>query len=142
MIFVHNLHFVMYYYVTHCKFLLLAGAFRYLLHYVLSYMESEDAAIRIAGFAIVFLFVGLIGYGNIFLSKQFLVTAPLVFAHSTLTFNSLSGRIYLGMHSLIDVIGGLGLGFITLTFWLLIHENIDSFVVSGQNGMWTCTHDD
>ncbi|KAL1820969.1 hypothetical protein ACET3Z_015838 [Daucus carota] len=77
----------------------------YLLHYVLLYIESKDAAIQIAGFTIVFLFVGLIGYG----------------------------RIYLGMHSLIDVISGLVLGLITLTFWILVHEYIDIFLVSGQN---------
>lgn len=130
----------MYYYITRCKSLLLAGVFRYLLHYVLSYMENEDAAIKIVGFAIVFLFVGLIGYGKLFLSNHFVVTAPsLAFCIPRWHLILLSGRIYLGMHSLIDVIGGLGLGFITLTFWLLVHEYIDSFVVSGQNGMWTCT---
>ncbi|KAL8147187.1 lipid phosphate phosphatase delta [Apium graveolens] len=77
----------------------------YLLHYVLSYIESKDASIQIAGFAIVFFIVGLIG----------------------------CGRIYLGMHSLIDVIGGLGLGLAILTFWLLVHDYMDSFVISGQN---------
>lgn len=43
------------------------------------------------------------------------------------------GRIYLGMHSLIDVIGGLILGLIILSFWLTVHEYIDSFITSGQN---------
>lgn len=45
-------------------------AFRYLLHYVLSYIESKDASIQIAGFAIVFLIVGLIGCGKIFSAFQ------------------------------------------------------------------------
>lgn len=43
------------------------------------------------------------------------------------------GRIYLGMHSLIDVVGGLVLGTVILTTWLYVSESIDHFVVSGQN---------
>lgn len=77
----------------------------YLLHYVLSYTENEDASIKFAGVAIVCLFVGLIGLG----------------------------RIYLGMHSVIDIIGGLALGFVILAFWLTVHEYVDSFIASGQN---------
>lgn len=45
------------------------------------------------------------------------------------------GRMYLGMHSLIDIIGGLALGLVVLAIWLSVSEYIDSFVVSGQNGM-------
>ena len=38
------------------------------------------------------------------------------------------------MHSLIDVIGGLIIGLGVLAIWLSIHEYIDAFVVSEQNG--------
>ncbi|KAH7853861.1 hypothetical protein Vadar_007438 [Vaccinium darrowii] len=77
----------------------------YLLHYVLTYTQSTDASLLLAGFAMMCLFVGLIGLG----------------------------RIYLGMHSLIDIIGGLAFGTAILAFWLTVHEYIDNFVVSGQN---------
>ncbi|KAF8022958.1 hypothetical protein BT93_F0467 [Corymbia citriodora subsp. variegata] len=77
----------------------------YLLHYVLSYIQSRDALIAYAGFAVVCLLVGLIGLG----------------------------RIYLGMHSLIDIIGGLIMGLVILAFWLTVHNYVDNFIVSGQN---------
>lgn len=41
------------------------------------------------------------------------------------------------MHSVIDVICGLAMGLVILAFWLTVHEYVDMFVVSGQNG--TCT---
>lgn len=77
----------------------------YLLHYVLSYTQLEDASLKFAGVFLVCLLVSLIGFG----------------------------RIYLGMHSLIDVIGGLAIGLVILAFWLTVNEYVDSFVVSGQN---------
>ncbi|PSS07848.1 Lipid phosphate phosphatase [Actinidia chinensis var. chinensis] len=77
----------------------------YLLHYVMTYTQNSDASMQFAGFAAVCLFVGLIGLG----------------------------RIYLGMHSLVDIIGGLALGLAILAFWLNVHEYIDNFVVSGEN---------
>ncbi|KAM0038472.1 putative phosphatidate phosphatase [Helianthus debilis subsp. tardiflorus] len=77
----------------------------YLLHYVLSYNESSDASFQLAAFACVCLFVGLIGFG----------------------------RIYLGMHSVVDIVGGLVLGLAILEFWLCIHEHVDRFVISDQN---------
>ncbi|GFY80732.1 phosphatidic acid phosphatase (PAP2) family protein [Actinidia rufa] len=43
------------------------------------------------------------------------------------------GRIYLGMHSLVDIIGGLAFGMAVLAFWLRVHDYIDEFVVSGEN---------
>ncbi|KAA8516957.1 hypothetical protein F0562_017225 [Nyssa sinensis] len=49
----------------------------YLLHYVLSYTQNRYASMQLVGFAMVCLLVGLIGLG----------------------------RIYLGMHSVIDIIG-------------------------------------
>ncbi|XP_019165997.1 PREDICTED: lipid phosphate phosphatase delta-like [Ipomoea nil] len=77
----------------------------YLLHYVLSHTKNEDLSTEIAGIALVCLLVGLIGLG----------------------------RIYLGMHSLIDIIGGLAFGLAILAFWLSVHNYLDDFIVSGQN---------
>lgn len=48
---------------------------------------------------------------------------------------SLVGRIYLGMHSVVDIVGGLAFGMVILAFWLTVHPKIDEFVVSGQSGM-------
>lgn len=45
------------------------------------------------------------------------------------------GRIYLGMHSVVDVIAGLAIGLVVLAVWLAVHEHVDNFIVSGQNGM-------
>ncbi|KAF7804179.1 lipid phosphate phosphatase delta [Senna tora] len=77
----------------------------YLLHYVLTHTENQGAFINFLGVALACLLVGLIGFG----------------------------RIYLGMHSVIDVYGGLLIGLGVLAFWLAVAECIDSFVVSGQN---------
>ncbi|KAJ3670182.1 hypothetical protein LUZ60_010506 [Juncus effusus] len=77
----------------------------YLLHYVLTYGAPNDGMTIIGGFSIVFLFVMLVGIA----------------------------RIYLGMHSLIDVIAGICFGLIILVFWLFVHGYVDSFIISGQN---------
>ncbi|RVW22153.1 Lipid phosphate phosphatase delta [Vitis vinifera] len=77
----------------------------YLLHYVLSYAHNRDAVMILAGVSMVCLLVALIG----------------------------TGRIYLGMHSLVDIIGGLAIGLAILAFWLTMHEYVDNFIVSGQN---------
>lgn len=45
----------------------------------------------------------------------------------------LTGRIYLGMHSPIDVGGGAVLGTAILLIWLSVHESIDTFITSGKN---------
>ncbi|KAL9373840.1 hypothetical protein Peur_033460 [Populus x canadensis] len=79
----------------------------YLLHYVLSYTQNQDASLKFAGFAIFCLIVCLTGLG----------------------------RIYLGMHSVIDITAGLAIGFAILAFWLSVHDYVDSFIVSGQNVM-------
>lgn len=44
------------------------------------------------------------------------------------------GRVYLGMHSPIDIMGGLVFGLIILAFWLRVHNHVDVFIVGGQNG--------
>ncbi|EYU39977.1 hypothetical protein ABFS82_10G175300 [Erythranthe guttata] len=77
----------------------------YLLHYILAYNGSSDAFTQIFGFTMVCLVVGLTGFG----------------------------RIYLGMHSLIDIIAGLAFGLGILAIWLFVSEDIDNFIVSGQN---------
>ncbi|KAK1411905.1 hypothetical protein QVD17_32752 [Tagetes erecta] len=77
----------------------------YLLHYIFSLQENIDASYQVAAFTFVCLFVGLIGVG----------------------------RIYLGMHSLIDILGGLILGLTILAFWLHVHEYVDNFVILGKN---------
>ncbi|KAL8263108.1 hypothetical protein R6Q59_024457 [Mikania micrantha] len=77
----------------------------YLLHYIFSCYENIDAFYEVAAITFVCLFVGLIGLG----------------------------RIYLGMHSLIDILGGLILGLMILAFWLHVHEYIDNFVILGKN---------
>ncbi|RZS20050.1 hypothetical protein BHM03_00052549 [Ensete ventricosum] len=35
-----------------------------------------------------------------------------------------TGRIYLGIHSLIDVVAGIIFGLVTLALWLMIHEYV------------------
>ncbi|OMO68843.1 Phosphatidic acid phosphatase type 2/haloperoxidase [Corchorus olitorius] len=66
---------------------------------------SEDACIKLAAVALACLFVGLIGIG----------------------------RIYLGMHSVIDIIGGLVVGLGILAIWLAVNDYVDGFIVSGPN---------
>ncbi|KAL3341521.1 hypothetical protein AABB24_025859 [Solanum stoloniferum] len=77
----------------------------FLLQYILAYTQNDDAITGLAGLAIVCLFVFFIAVG----------------------------RIYLGMHSLIDIIVGLAFGLAILASWLSVHNYIDDFIVSGQN---------
>ncbi|KAL2923958.1 Lipid phosphate phosphatase delta [Bienertia sinuspersici] len=77
----------------------------YLLYYALSFYPSGNVHDGFVGFAVVSLLVGLIAIG----------------------------RMYLGMHSLIDIIGGLVVGVAILAFWLIVHEYVDTFVTSGKN---------
>ncbi|BAT86373.1 Lipid phosphate phosphatase [Vigna angularis] len=77
----------------------------YLLHYVLTHTQIQGAYITYLGISLAFMLVLLIGLG----------------------------RIYLGMHSVVDVLAGLLVGLVILAFWLTVHEHIDSFVISGQN---------
>ncbi|KAK4799252.1 hypothetical protein SAY86_024617 [Trapa natans] len=77
----------------------------YLLHYVLAYNEHGGTLQEIAGLAIVCLLVGLIAIG----------------------------RVYLGMHSPVDIVGGLVFGLIILAFWLRVHIQVDEFIIGGKN---------
>ncbi|KAJ8643478.1 hypothetical protein MRB53_005226 [Persea americana] len=77
----------------------------YLLHYVLTNNPERNGALVLVGITMVCLTVVLIGLG----------------------------RIYLGMHSLVDIVGGIIMGLMILLFWILVNEYIDNFIVSGQN---------
>ncbi|RYR55558.1 hypothetical protein Ahy_A06g030754 isoform C [Arachis hypogaea] len=77
----------------------------YLLHYVLYHTQIDGFHATYIGVPLVVLLVTLIGFA----------------------------RVYLGMHSVIDIIAGLLFGLGILAFWLSVDEYIDNFVVSGQN---------
>ncbi|KAK1265967.1 hypothetical protein QJS04_geneDACA014607 [Acorus gramineus] len=77
----------------------------YMLHYILTCTRESNSTIFTVAFAIVVSLVLLTGLA----------------------------RIYLGMHSLIDVLAGVIIGLSILGFWLVVHGHIDDFVVSGQN---------
>ena len=51
-----------------------------------------------------------------------------------LVYLKLAARIYLGMHSLTDVVAGIGFGIVILAFWLVVDDHVDAFIVSGKNG--------
>ncbi|XP_039042255.1 lipid phosphate phosphatase delta-like [Hibiscus syriacus] len=77
----------------------------FLVYYILSYIPSEDAYVELGAVTVACLLVGFIGFG----------------------------RIYLGMHSLIDIAGGLVVGLVILAMWLTVYECVDAFIVSGHN---------
>ncbi|KAL9295424.1 Lipid phosphate phosphatase delta [Arabidopsis thaliana] len=83
----------------------------YLLHYVLSSLEYESVSIQYYGFALACLLVALIAFG----------------------------RIYLGMHSVVDIVSGLAIGVLILGLWLTVNEKLDDFITSKQNvsSFWT-----
>ncbi|XP_066333166.1 lipid phosphate phosphatase delta-like [Miscanthus floridulus] len=76
----------------------------YLLHYVLTYGEHGSVIVAV-GLSLAFLLVMLVGIA----------------------------RIYLGMHSLTDVVAGIGFGIVILAFWLAVDDHVDAFIVSGKN---------
>ncbi|KAI5067175.1 hypothetical protein GOP47_0017703 [Adiantum capillus-veneris] len=65
--------------------------------------------------------------------------ALLVFLFATVTALTILGRLYLGMHSPIDVTAGVAIGVVLLIFWLCIDESLDAFIVGGSNveSFWT-----
>ncbi|XP_057751573.1 lipid phosphate phosphatase delta-like [Arachis stenosperma] len=76
----------------------------YLLHYVLYHTKIDGVHATYIGVPLVVLVVTLIGFA----------------------------RVYLGMHSVIDIIAGLLFGLGILAFWLSVDEYIDNFVVSAS----------
>lgn len=85
------------------------------------------------------MFVGFIGLGKFKFVPQALGTFsffPFSFLNNSHTEPcfSILGRVYLGMHSVVDIIGGLAFGLAILAFWIYVHEYIDSFIISGPNG--------
>ncbi|KAH9326741.1 hypothetical protein KI387_006919, partial [Taxus chinensis] len=81
------------------------GLSGYLLYYVINYNFIDGYAQKLVAISLFLILVFLIGLG----------------------------RIYLGMHTPIDVVGGAVLGTAILFFWLSVHESIDTFVISGKN---------
>uniref|UniRef100_A0ACD5WCI0 Uncharacterized protein n=1 Tax=Avena sativa TaxID=4498 RepID=A0ACD5WCI0_AVESA len=76
----------------------------YMLHYVLTY-GACDGFMLTAGLSLAFLQIILIAIA----------------------------RVYLGMHSPTDVIAGICFGIVILAFWLVVHDHVDAFLISGQN---------
>lgn len=112
----------------------------YLLHYVLIHTQIQDVYANYLGVSLAFLFVALIGWGRSSITFTLLAASYCFLASQKNNEKYLLffiGRIYLGMHSVIDILAGLLFGLGILAFWLAVDEYIDSFVVSGQNGILT-----
>lgn len=111
----------------------------YLLHYVLTHTQIQGAYVDYFGVSLACLLVALIGLGRfLFITFKLLEGSYCWYIAQKNNENCLVffvGRIYLGMHSLIDVLAGLVIGLGILGLWLTVDEYIDSFVVSGQNGI-------
>lgn len=60
-------------------------------------------------------------------------TAMLMFFFFTVTILTILGRLYLGMHTPIDVFAGVFLGICLLALWCSIDESLDSFIINGKN---------
>eukprot|EP00249_Psilotum_nudum_P015287 c25244_g1_i1 orf=379-1620(-) len=76
----------------------------------------------------------LLGYLLLYLMEGFdLSTFWLVTFFSTLLALVSFGRLYLGMHSPIDILGGVFVGCSVLGFWCLIDEPLDFFITQGNN---------
>lgn len=110
----------------------------YLLHYVLTHTQIQGAYINYFGVSLACLFVALVGLGRFLLLLIYLAGSycwPIAQQNNENCLLFFVGRIYLGMHSVIDVAAGLLIGLGILGLWLTVDEYIDSFVVSGQNGI-------
>ncbi|XP_020271948.1 lipid phosphate phosphatase delta-like [Asparagus officinalis] len=77
----------------------------YLLYYFLTCGAERDNITILVGFVLVFTKVMLIAIA----------------------------RMYLGMHSLLDVMAGISFGVVILAFWIKVHGYVDDFVINGQN---------
>lgn len=128
------------YYCLDTNYFPLVWPSRYLLYYILSYAENINASYEFAGFALVCLLVGLIALGKPYFLKILQFYILFWFLFQSENFHSMAGRIYLGMHSPIDIIFGLVFGLMVLLFWLNVHECVDSFITTGQNGIFTFSH--
>ncbi|KAG0489134.1 hypothetical protein HPP92_007945 [Vanilla planifolia] len=85
----------------------------FLLYYVMKSGHTMDDITLFTGLSFVFLLVFLVGIG----------------------------RIYLGMHSFIDVVVGITIGLVILASWTVFCEHIDDFVIYGQNEVPTPSFD-
>lgn len=106
---------------------------------MLSSFEHENASIQYYGFSLACLLVALIAFGKIKLVPEKCIVP---YKHLTPQLTSLFfflGRIYLGMHSVIDIIAGLAIGVLILGLWLTVNEKIDDFITSKQNGKHHCS---
>jgi sphingosine-1-phosphate phosphatase 1 len=107
-----------------------------MLHYVLTYGACNGFMIVI-GLSLALLQVILIGIGEFLLPSCHILLELLKDTYD-MAYLKLLARVYLGMHSLTDVIAGICLGIVILAFWLVVDDHVDAFVVSGQNGMSIC----
>lgn len=76
------------------------------------------------------------GYVLHYLNGQ--LVEPRAFATTAVLFTIvvllvISGRLYLGMHSPIDVLAGCTIGTVLLLCWCCIDEYLDAYVTSGEN---------
>lgn len=109
---------------------------------MLSSFEHEESSIQYYGFAFACLLVALIAFGKInhTHTREMHIHIPYKYLIPQLTsFLFFLGRIYLGMHSVVDIIAGLAIGVLTLGLWLTVNENIDDFITSKQNGKHHCS---
>jgi hypothetical protein len=81
-------------------------SFRYLLHYLMGHKEE----------------IGIASVSAI---------AALL---SAIVFLVVFGRLYLGMHTPIDVAAGLVLGALLLLGWCMVDDYVDAFITTGENG--------
>jgi hypothetical protein len=112
--------------------MLLSDRCRYLLHYVLTYGPHGSIMIA-AGLSFGFFLVMLVGIGESEFFRQLFFFS--LWKHTD-DLVCLTARIYLGMHSLTDVIAGICFGIIILAFWLVVHDHVDAFIVSGKKGIF------
>jgi membrane-associated phospholipid phosphatase len=55
---------------------------------------------------------------------------------SAIVFLVVFGRLYLGMHTPIDVAAGLAIGALLLLGWCMVDDYVDAFITTGENVLW------
>lgn len=79
----------------------------------------------------------LSGYLLTYISRHFdvggIYITSLVFLFSTLSVLTMLGRLYLGMHSPVDIYAGAFFGIFLLVFWCWIDESLELFISEGRN---------